>query len=108
MSSRLILSYKAYQRSPASASGEVCAAYDSNRDSALELNPAYVDVVVHRWQLFTGRVARHPLASKQSVSRGISPSCIERPAVAAGGAGPATALRCLAGGRTANLTAQRR
>ena len=25
----------------------------------LELNPAYVDVVVQRWQLFTGRSARH-------------------------------------------------
>jgi DNA modification methylase len=25
----------------------------------LELNPAYVDVVVRRWQLFTGRSARH-------------------------------------------------
>jgi len=31
----------------------------------LELNPAYVDVVVRRWQLFTGRVARHQ-ASGQS------------------------------------------
>jgi DNA modification methylase len=25
----------------------------------LELNPAYVDVVVQRWQLFTGRAAKH-------------------------------------------------
>ena len=31
----------------------------------LELNPAYVDVIVRRWQLFTGRVARHQ-ASGQS------------------------------------------
>ena len=31
----------------------------------LELNPAYVDVVVRRWQLFTGRAARHQ-ASGQS------------------------------------------
>jgi DNA modification methylase len=31
----------------------------------LELNPAYVDVVVRRWQLFTGRLARHH-ASGQS------------------------------------------
>jgi DNA modification methylase len=25
----------------------------------LELNPAYVDVIVRRWQVFTGRAARH-------------------------------------------------
>jgi DNA modification methylase len=31
----------------------------------LELNPTYVDVVVRRWQLFTGRTARHQ-ASGQS------------------------------------------
>jgi DNA modification methylase len=31
----------------------------------LELNPAYVDVVVRRWQLFTGRNALHQ-ASGQS------------------------------------------
>jgi DNA modification methylase len=31
----------------------------------LELNPAYVDVVVRRWQLFTGRAAKHQ-ASGQS------------------------------------------
>jgi DNA modification methylase len=31
----------------------------------LELNPAYVDVVVRRWQVFTGRTARHQ-ASGQS------------------------------------------
>src|SRR5271155_263851 len=31
----------------------------------LELNPAYVDVVVRRWQVFTGRAARHQ-ASGQS------------------------------------------
>jgi DNA modification methylase len=31
----------------------------------LELNPAYVDVIVRRWQLFTGRAATH-LASGQS------------------------------------------
>jgi DNA modification methylase len=31
----------------------------------LELNPAFVDVVVRRWQLFTGRAARH-LASGRS------------------------------------------
>jgi hypothetical protein len=35
------------------------------------------------------RVRIHPLSSKQSVSRGISPSCIEKRAVAAGCAGPA-------------------
>jgi hypothetical protein len=32
----------------------------------LELSPAYVDVIVQRWQLFTGRAARHQ-ASGQSV-----------------------------------------
>jgi len=31
----------------------------------LELNPAYVDVVVRRWELFTGRSATHQ-ASGQS------------------------------------------
>jgi len=31
----------------------------------LELNPAYVDVIVRRWQLFTGRTAMHQ-ASGQS------------------------------------------
>jgi DNA modification methylase len=31
----------------------------------LELNPAYVDVIVRRWQLFTGRNALHH-ASRQS------------------------------------------
>jgi DNA modification methylase len=31
----------------------------------LELNPAYVDVIVRRWQLFTGRAAKHQ-ASGQS------------------------------------------
>jgi DNA modification methylase len=31
----------------------------------VELNPAYVDVIVRRWQLFTGRTARHQ-ASGQS------------------------------------------
>ena len=31
----------------------------------LELNPAYVDVIVRRWELFTGRAARHQ-ASGQS------------------------------------------
>jgi hypothetical protein len=31
----------------------------------LELNPAYVDVIVRRWQLFTGRSAIHQ-ASGQS------------------------------------------
>ena len=31
----------------------------------LELNPGYVDVVVRRWQRFTGRTARHH-ASGQS------------------------------------------
>jgi DNA modification methylase len=31
----------------------------------LELNPAYVDVIVQRWELFTGRAARHQ-ASGQS------------------------------------------
>jgi DNA modification methylase len=30
----------------------------------LELNPAYVDVVVRRWQLFTGRVARHQTSGR--------------------------------------------
>jgi DNA modification methylase len=32
---------------------------------ALELNPAYVDVILKRWQLFTGRAAIHQ-ASGQS------------------------------------------
>jgi DNA modification methylase len=31
----------------------------------LELNPVYVDVVVRRWQVFTGRAAMHH-ASGQS------------------------------------------
>ena len=31
----------------------------------LELNPAYVDVIVRRWQVFTGRAAMHQ-ASGQS------------------------------------------
>jgi hypothetical protein len=31
----------------------------------LELNPGYVDVIVQRWQAFTGRAARHH-ASGQS------------------------------------------
>ena len=31
----------------------------------LEISPAYVDVVVRRWQLFTGRAAKHQ-ASGQS------------------------------------------
>ena len=30
----------------------------------LELNPAYVDVIVRRWQLFTGRAARHQASSQ--------------------------------------------
>jgi DNA modification methylase len=30
----------------------------------LELNPAYVDVVVRRWQLFTGRAARHQVSGQ--------------------------------------------
>jgi DNA modification methylase len=30
----------------------------------LELNPAYVDVVVRRWQLFTGRTARHQVSGQ--------------------------------------------
>ena len=33
--------------------------------AGLELSPAYSDVVVRRWQLFTGRAARHQ-ASGQS------------------------------------------
>jgi DNA modification methylase len=41
----------------AEMTGRVC--------SGLELNPAYVDVIVRRWQLYTGRVARHH-ASGQS------------------------------------------
>jgi DNA modification methylase len=35
----------------AEMSGRVCY--------GIELNPAYVDVAVRRWQVFTGRVARH-------------------------------------------------
>ena len=35
----------------AEMTGRVCA--------GLELNPAYVDVIVRRWQLFTGRAATH-------------------------------------------------
>jgi hypothetical protein len=30
----------------------------------LELNPAYVDVIVRRWQAFTGRAARHQPSGK--------------------------------------------
>ena len=41
----------------AEMSGRVCY--------GIELNPAYVDVAVRRWQVFTGRVARHQ-ASGQS------------------------------------------
>jgi DNA modification methylase len=41
----------------AEMTGRVCC--------GLELNPAYVDVVVRRWQLFTGRAAKHQ-ASGQS------------------------------------------
>jgi DNA modification methylase len=35
----------------AEMTGRVCC--------GLELNPAYVDVIVQRWQAFTGRAARH-------------------------------------------------
>jgi DNA modification methylase len=41
----------------AEMTGRVCC--------GLELNPGYVDVIVRRWQLFTGRAAKHQ-ASAQS------------------------------------------
>jgi len=40
--------------------GSVIAAEMTGRVCVgLELNPAYVDVIVRRWQLFTGRAATH-------------------------------------------------
>jgi len=38
----------------------------------LELNPAYVDVVVQRWQLFTGRAAKHQASGRSFDERGDS------------------------------------
>ena len=40
----------------------------------LELNPAYVDVVVQRWQAFTGRTARHEASGQPFDERAASPS----------------------------------
>jgi DNA modification methylase len=40
----------------------------------LELNPAYVDVVVRRWQVFTGRAARHQASGQSFDARADSPN----------------------------------
>ena len=43
-----------------SVAADMIAAEMSARSCyGLELNPAYVDVIVRRWQLFTGRAAIH-------------------------------------------------
>jgi DNA modification methylase len=39
----------------------------------LELNPCYVDVVVRRWQLFTGRAARHQASGQSFDARAARP-----------------------------------
>ena len=49
----------------AEMTGRVC--------SGLELNPAYVDVVVRRWQLFTGRAARHQASGQSFDARAARP-----------------------------------
>src|SRR5271170_4897970 len=38
----------------------------------VELNPAYIDVVVRRWQLFTGRAATHQASGQSFDERGDS------------------------------------
>ena len=43
----------------------IAAEMTGRRCCGLELNPPYVDVIVHRWQVFTGRAAKHQ-ASGQS------------------------------------------
>jgi len=39
----------------------------------LELNPAYVDVIVRRWQLFTGRAAIHQASGQPFDERAAAP-----------------------------------
>ena len=41
----------------------------------LELNPAYVDVVVRRWQLFTGRAAMHQASGRSFDDRAARQGC---------------------------------
>jgi DNA modification methylase len=59
----------------AEMTGRVCC--------GLELNPAYVDVVVRRWQLFTGRAAKHQ-ASGQSFDERAGSSDRDQPGAAHG------------------------
>jgi DNA modification methylase len=49
----------------AEMTGRVC--------SGLELNPAYVDVIVRRWQLYTGRVAQHHASGQSFDERAARP-----------------------------------
>jgi DNA modification methylase len=49
----------------AEMSGRICY--------GLELNPAYVDVIVRRWQLFTGRAAIHQASGQSFDERADSP-----------------------------------
>jgi hypothetical protein len=59
----------------AEMTGRVCC--------GLELNPAYVDVVVRRWQLFTGRAAKHQV-SGQSFDERAGSSDRDQPGAAHG------------------------
>ena len=49
----------------AEMTGRVCC--------GIELNPAYVDVIVRRWQLYTGRVARHHASGQSFDERAARP-----------------------------------
>jgi DNA modification methylase len=51
---------------PFSGSGTTIIAAEQNgrRCLAVELNPAYVDVAVKRWQTFTGQTARHAVTGR--------------------------------------------
>jgi DNA modification methylase len=49
----------------AEMSGRICY--------GLELNPAYVDVIVRRWQVFTGRAAIHQASGQSFDERADSP-----------------------------------
>ena len=47
----------------------VLAVMTGRAGRGLELNPAYVDVIVRRWQLFTGRHALHQASGQLFVER---------------------------------------
>jgi hypothetical protein len=64
-SSTTRLSASARPSSPAEVTSRVCR--------AIELNPVYVDVILKRWQLFTGRAAIHQASGRSFDERASRP-----------------------------------